>query len=455
MQMINHTCQELEIRQYIGAIILLCNVVHALHLLEVLSTCLHSRVSDSTQRDRWRRELMSSLVHGRWCRDVIHMGSQAFLCLYQKLRGTGIVKDTIRSTVEEQVAKFLQIVGQNAKNSGISFLYNRSREAVSRHFHNVMHAIISLEGEFLVQPMGRDVPPQILNKSIFYPFFKMLKMKGQTIGSNHMRWTNEMDPVLMNAFTEELTKGNRHDGSWTSEAYSNVIKVLQHVVAPNMTKQHVTNRMKTLKEHFAESYDLFNNLSGFAWNRMTKRFEAEDDVWEDFIKDKPQAVKWRTVQIRHYDTLKELFGADRVTGKRALTARQRAPQMQHDNINLNDAQDDISMLEQVVDELGEGHFSPLNLESFSPAFAQSHQTIETSGSRGTKRKAQMIELVEGQLEKMSSGLGLVVNALNKGNCISDKLHDVADRQVAIADRHVVIAERQVKAIEKRNEIFQN
>ncbi|KAE9594554.1 hypothetical protein Lalb_Chr18g0055021 [Lupinus albus] len=64
MQMINHTCQELEMRQYIGAIILLCNVVHALHLLEVLSTCLHSRVSDSTQRDRWRRELMSSLVHG-------------------------------------------------------------------------------------------------------------------------------------------------------------------------------------------------------------------------------------------------------------------------------------------------------------------------------------------------------------------------------------------------------
>ncbi|KAE9614335.1 hypothetical protein Lalb_Chr05g0226821 [Lupinus albus] len=56
---------------------------------------------------------------------------------------------------------------------------------------------------------------------------------------------------------------------------------------------------------------------------------------------------------------------------------------------------------------------------------------------------------------MSSGLGLVVDALNKGNCISDKLHDVADRQVAIADRHAVIAECQVTAIEKRKEIFQN
>ncbi|KAF1872363.1 hypothetical protein Lal_00016661 [Lupinus albus] len=82
----------------------------------------------------------------------------------------------------------------------------------------------------------------------------MPKMKGQTTGSNHnvnvFRWTDEMDQVLMNAFTEELTKGNRHDGSWPSEAYSN---------------------------------------------------------------DKPRAVKWKTMQIRHYDTLKELFGADRAT----------------------------------------------------------------------------------------------------------------------------------------------
>ncbi|OIW16792.1 hypothetical protein TanjilG_01357 [Lupinus angustifolius] len=223
----------------------------------------------------------------------------------------------------------------------------------------------------------------------------MPKGKAQTTGPNQsvnvLRWTDEMDQVLMNAFTEELTKGNRYDGSWTSEAYSN---------------------------------------------------------------DKPQAIKWRTMQIKHYDTLKELFGADRAIGKRAATARQRTPQMQHDNINLNDAQDDISMPEQVVEELDEGNFSPPNLESLSPTYAQSHQTTGTSGSRGTKLKAQMIELVEGQLEKMSSGLGLVVDALNKGNCISDKLHDVADRQVTIADRHAVIAERQVTTIEKRNEIFQ-
>ncbi|XP_028204632.1 putative nuclease HARBI1 isoform X2 [Glycine soja] len=115
---------------------------------------------------------MRQLVHTEKCRDIIRMGPEAFMLLCHKLRGTGYVKDTIRSTVEEQVAKFLHIIGHNVKNRTVSFFFRRSGETVSRHFHNVLRAIISLEDEFLVQPSGRDVPPQILNNSRFYPFFK-------------------------------------------------------------------------------------------------------------------------------------------------------------------------------------------------------------------------------------------------------------------------------------------
>ncbi|RYR65939.1 hypothetical protein Ahy_A03g011864 [Arachis hypogaea] len=41
--------------------------------------------------------------------------------------------------------------------------------------------------------------------------------------------------------------------------------------------------MKTLKDHFVEAYDLFHHLSRFAWNPVTKKFEAEK-VRQDFIK---------------------------------------------------------------------------------------------------------------------------------------------------------------------------
>ncbi|KAJ1402277.1 hypothetical protein SESBI_28172 [Sesbania bispinosa] len=175
--------------------------------------------------------------------------------------------------------------------------------------------------------------------------------------------------------------------------------------------------MKTTKEKFAEAFDLFNSLSGFAWNPTTRRFEVEDEVWEDFIKDKPQATKWRTMQIRHYDLLKGLFGADRAGGKKP------------NGTNHEDVQN-----------------SAPNVELFSPASAPSNQSTRTPGSRGTKRKAPMVDLIESQVEKMSVEIGLVAEALNSSTAISDKLHNVAERQV-------MVVERQVAAIERRNDIY--
>ena len=90
-----------------------------------------------------------------------------------KTKSTGIVKDNIKSIVEDKVAKFLHIVGHNIKNHIVSFFFYRSRETVSRHFHTVLHVILALGEEFIVQPSGADVPPQILNNSRFYPFFKV------------------------------------------------------------------------------------------------------------------------------------------------------------------------------------------------------------------------------------------------------------------------------------------
>lgn len=82
---------------------------------------------------------------------------------------------------------------------------------------------------------------------------------------------------------EEENKGNRHDDACTTEAYSNVVYALRSLVSSTMKKQRIKNRMKTLKDHFAESYDLFGSLSRFAWNPTTRRFEVDDEVWQDLI----------------------------------------------------------------------------------------------------------------------------------------------------------------------------
>ncbi|PNX59818.1 hypothetical protein L195_g059878, partial [Trifolium pratense] len=124
-----------------------------------------------------------------------------------------------------------------------------------------------------------------------------------------------MDLALLNALTEEAHKGNRHDGSWTSEAYNNVVELLRNTIGGHITKQHIKNRMKTLKENFGEAYDLFNSLSGFAWDPITRKFDAEEEVWDALIKEKPHAVKWKRMCIKNYDMMKDLFGVDRAKGK--------------------------------------------------------------------------------------------------------------------------------------------
>jgi len=125
------------------------------------------------QKERCRQELMEYLVHTERSRDIIRMGPQTFIQLCQQIRQTRLVKDAYRSTVEEQLAKFLHIIGHNVKNQSVSFFFHRSGETVSRHFHNILNAILVLEREFLNQPDDSVVQPQILHNNRFYPYLKV------------------------------------------------------------------------------------------------------------------------------------------------------------------------------------------------------------------------------------------------------------------------------------------
>ncbi|XP_068504275.1 uncharacterized protein [Phaseolus vulgaris] len=384
-----------------------------------------------------------------------------------------MVKDAFRSTVEEQVAKFLHIIGHNVKNRSVSFFFHRSEETVSRHFHNVLKAILMLHGEFLIQPVGTEVEPHILNNNQFFPYFKdclgaiddthvrvkvpradaprttsdsrilkdafvredplvilegkyylgdtgfMLKAqvitpyrgvryhlkeysrrgpqnapccilhnflrgvdndnslleevyrelmqgnidvshsqtleddyrlrsqirdtivnemwtsycfimdRGKGIASEssagvreHKKWTTDMDFQLLNAMIDEASMGNRIDGSWTTQGYTNIVKSLHQSGLVGITKNNVKNRQKSLKDRWREIHDLFSGLSGFAWNPTSKNFEAEDEVWDMLIKAKPSAAKWRVNPIRHYKLMEDLWGLDRVTGHSGRTALQ-------------------------------------------------------------------------------------------------------------------------------------
>ena len=117
---------------------------------------------------------MKQIVCTDRCRDLIQMGPRAFLRLCTILRDQGGLRHTRRATIEEQVAKFLYILGHNVRNRVISFFFRHSGETVSCHFHRVLDTLTELEEIYLKQPDRTQVPSEILNNYRFYLYFKVI-----------------------------------------------------------------------------------------------------------------------------------------------------------------------------------------------------------------------------------------------------------------------------------------
>ncbi|XP_052723865.1 uncharacterized protein LOC128193797 [Vigna angularis] len=107
---------------------------------------------------------------------------------------------------------------------------------------------------------------------------------------------------------------------WVGWRVSGGARVARCIYGSTVVTQH-SNKWG-VKDKWREVHDLFSGLSGFAWNLVSMKFHAEDEVWMDLIQSRPTAAKWRVDSIKHYDLMVELWAADRATGTGVRTARQ-------------------------------------------------------------------------------------------------------------------------------------
>ena len=116
MNLISKTQEQLKRNTELTSVMILCIIAFGLNLLRMISDTTNSITEFEPRKERRRQELMEYLVHTERSRGIIRMGPEAFIQLCERIRATEVVKDAYRSTVEEQVAKFLHIIGHNVKN---------------------------------------------------------------------------------------------------------------------------------------------------------------------------------------------------------------------------------------------------------------------------------------------------------------------------------------------------
>ncbi|KAJ8771967.1 hypothetical protein K2173_027144 [Erythroxylum novogranatense] len=105
------------------------------------------------------------------CLENFRMDKQVFYKLCDTLQARGLLRHTNRIKIEEQLAIFLFIVGHNLRTRAVQELFKYSGETISRHFNNVLGAIMQITRDYLQLP-GSDVTPEISTDPRFYPYFK-------------------------------------------------------------------------------------------------------------------------------------------------------------------------------------------------------------------------------------------------------------------------------------------
>lgn len=111
---------------------------------------------------------------GESCRDNFRMDNQVLYKLCDLLQSRGLLRHTNRIKIEEQLAIFMFIIGHNLRTRAVQELFKYSGETISRHFNNVLNAIMAISIDFF-QPPGSHVPPEIREDPRFYPYFTVIQ----------------------------------------------------------------------------------------------------------------------------------------------------------------------------------------------------------------------------------------------------------------------------------------
>ncbi|XVF56330.1 hypothetical protein PTKIN_Ptkin06aG0110400 [Pterospermum kingtungense] len=101
-----------------------------------------------------KREYVRRLVHenDESCISQLRMNRAAFFKLCEMLQHIGGLKSTRNMNIDEQVAMFLHIIAHHVKNRVIRHNFQRSSETISRHFHNVLNAVMHLQEHLFRKP---------------------------------------------------------------------------------------------------------------------------------------------------------------------------------------------------------------------------------------------------------------------------------------------------------------
>ena len=131
-------------------------------------------VGSRVDRDIARESNLRYIYHSSDinCSNQLRMRRAPFFRLCNLFRERELLKDSIHTSIEEQVAMFLLVVSHNQRFRARQPTFRRSIEVISRYFKAVLFAVGELRDE-MIRPPSTQIHPKIQQSTRFNPYFKV------------------------------------------------------------------------------------------------------------------------------------------------------------------------------------------------------------------------------------------------------------------------------------------
>ncbi|XP_054799451.1 uncharacterized protein LOC129303898 isoform X2 [Prosopis cineraria] len=132
-----------------------------------------------------------------------------------------------------------------------------------------------------------------------------------------IEWTESMECCFFDLMIEQVNQGNRVGNKFNQQAWTHMIKAFSTKLGIQSDKQFLEDQYFCLMKQHSDISSLLNH-DGFAWDETLQMVVAENDVWEAYIKDHPDAISYRNRFLDLYPDLCKIFG-NKESGARVST----------------------------------------------------------------------------------------------------------------------------------------
>ncbi|KAK9160893.1 hypothetical protein Syun_007234 [Stephania yunnanensis] len=153
--------------------------------------------------------------------------------------------------------------------------------------------------------------------------------------TSRRKWSHAEDVALVNAMVEMVASGVYKCDNGFKPGYLTKVEEALKTACPNSgikARPHIESRLKSLKKDWFIMNDMIcgiqHGTSGFGFDSTSNMVTAPEDVWEDYLRNYPEARPWRLKSFPHYENCCIIFGNDRATGEDA-----HAPKNAFEDVN--------------------------------------------------------------------------------------------------------------------------